>query len=54
MSVHNLVSTEHSHEPGIPRVLDDDGRCLVCLLFVAIEGVELALAALREELRGRK
>lgn len=24
----------HPHEPGIPPALDDEGRCLVCVIIV--------------------
>jgi hypothetical protein len=33
----------HPHEPQIPPVLDEDGRCLVCLLLVAVDEAEQSL-----------
>lgn len=30
----------HSHEPEIPPVLDDEGRCLICGLLVEIEWLQ--------------
>jgi hypothetical protein len=33
----------HPHEPAIPPALDDEGRCLVCLLIVRAERAEKAL-----------
>lgn len=44
----NEFNTTHSHEPQVPVVLDEDGRCLVCVASYAAG--ELA----REIIRRRK
>ena len=38
----------HPHEPEIPPVVDDKGRCLVCGLIVRAESSELVVARLGE------
>lgn len=35
MNVHTQFNPHHPHEPAVARVLDADGRCLVCALSIA-------------------
>ena len=44
----NEFSPLHSHEPTIPRTLDPEGRCLVCVLLVRIEELETVLREIAE------
>ena len=43
----NEYSERHPHEAEIPPTVDDEGRCLVCLLTVAREDAEAACEAER-------
>ena len=41
-----VYSTVHPHEPGIPPALDEEGRCLVCLLLVGNDTLTQKLNAI--------
>lgn len=47
----NEFSTRHPHEPGIPPAIDNDGRCLVCVMLVELTTLCEQLAVVDEKRR---
>ena len=45
----NLFSTQHEHEPGIPPIYDDEGRCLICVMLVQIRDLKTVAFHLGED-----
>jgi hypothetical protein len=45
----DTCSAKHPHEPQIPPTLDDEGRCLICVLTYELAETKRLLAEARDD-----